>query len=124
MNTVTENPTPRNPYPCRKCGRTIYWHKSRNGKHYPTDSATDRAAFHQCGAQPKPDAVRNAITHPPKPVANGVSHQPPITPDYFEHVPIEQRVADLETAMAQMARTIAEVQRAMPITNADLPEDF
>jgi len=34
---------------CKTCGEVIFWHLSqRTGKKYPTDSATDRRAFHMC----------------------------------------------------------------------------
>ena len=79
------------PYPCRKCGKQIYWHKSsKTGKNYPTDSATDRRAFHQCAeteAQP-----------PAK----------PITPDFSAS--LKERVAALEDQVSQLVRTIREVQ--------------
>ncbi|HKF05417.1 MAG TPA: hypothetical protein VKB49_24070 [Candidatus Sulfotelmatobacter sp.] len=91
---------------CRKCGKTIYWHKSsKTGKNYPTDSADDHRAFHKCidSAQPKPT---------PNP--------PPLKPDYFSAT-VEERVTALEKQVAQLTRTVQEVQRRQPISDEDIP---
>jgi hypothetical protein len=89
---------------CRKCGKTIHWHKSKAGKSYPTDSATDLRAFHECvGPEAKPQA----------------KNPPPITPDYFEAT-LEQRVAALEKQLAQLSRTVQAVQARQPISSEDI----
>jgi len=87
---------------CRKCGRPIYWHKSKTGRNYPTDSATDRRAFHQCEALAQP-----------KPVL-----QPTATSDFEET--LEGRVESLEKQVAQLARTIQAVQAQQPIGESDV----
>ena len=88
---------------CRNCKATIYWHKSKEGKPYPTDSATDRRAFHKC-----------TETAPPKPSPQ------PIRPDYFS-ASVEERVAALETQVAQLTRTLRAVEQRQPITDSDIP---
>jgi len=97
-----------NPYPCRKCGRTIYWHRAQSGRNYPCDSPTDRKAFHQCG-EPA------AALAKPEPVQT----QKPITPDYFEAT-LEQRVESLEKQYAQLNRAVLEIQKRMPIDMSDV----
>jgi len=100
------NQSQRNPYPCRKCGKTIYWHRAQSGKNYPCDSPTDRKAFHQCEA---------VAAKPAKPV------EPPLTPSYFNPEPsIEQRLGHLEQQVAALVRTVQEVQRRQPISAEDV----
>jgi hypothetical protein len=89
---------------CRKCRKPIFWHKSKTGKHYPTDSATDRRAFHQCDGA--------AVKQPTR-------VDPPITPDYFEAT-LEQRVDALEKHLAQLSRTVQAVQARQPISDSDV----
>jgi len=87
---------------CRKCGKPIFWHKSsRTGKSYPTDSATDRRAFHQCDEQPKP------------------ANPQPITPSF--EATLEQRVESLEKQVAQLTRTIREAEARQPIGDSEVP---
>jgi len=87
---------------CRKCHAIIYWHKSKTGKPYPTDSATDRRAFHRC-EEPTPE---------PSPK--------PITPSYFDAT-LEQRVESLETQVARLTRALQGVESRQPITDQDIP---
>ena len=100
---------------CSRCGAPIVWHRSREGKPYPANSA-DRRDLHKCvglfdGQNPQPAPV-------PKPITP--SYDPPAA---FDPEPsLEQRVADLETAVAQMAKTIVEIQGRQPITDQDLPD--
>jgi hypothetical protein len=112
------NRTERKQSTCRKCGQRIFCHRSRQGKPYPTDSETDRRSFHQCVG-----LFDGQRAKPPRPA--------PITPDYDRipesdefnpQVTVEQRLADLESAVAQMARTIVEIQGRLPITDSDLPD--
>jgi hypothetical protein len=98
MDDGPPNQTSRNQQDCRRCGKPIFWHKSRGGKNYPCDSPTDRRAFHRCEAAPTQQATNNAQpAQTPK----------PITPDYFEAT-LEQRIDALEKQVAQLARTIGE----------------
>jgi len=99
---LPSNPHERNPYPCRKCGKTIYWHRAQSGKNYPCDSATDRKALHQCTelAEPKPQ---------------------PITPSYFSPEPsIEERIAHLEEQVKNLIRTVKAVESRQPIDMSDV----
>jgi len=92
------------PSECRKCKRTIYWHVSKGGKHYPCDSA-DRRSFHKC----------EPAEQPAKPV------EKPLTPSYFNPEPtLEQRISDLERQFAALVRTVQEVQSRQPITAEDV----
>jgi len=139
MDNIASDQSKRNPYPCRKCGQQIYWHKAASGKHYPTDSATDRKAFHQCKAsippiggvdrvaQPKPKNQSHSscpnsfgdVTAKSSEIAPKASNPKPITPDYFEAT-LEQRVESLEKQLAGLVRTVQEVQRRQPITSQDV----
>ena len=89
---------------CRQCGQPIFWHKSRTGKSYPTDSATDRRAFHQCEGSAETKPATNPET---------------ITPDYFQPS-VEQRLDALEKQVSQLSRTVREVQSRQPITAEDM----
>jgi len=100
-SNVTPNQPERNPYPCRKCGKTIYWHKEKSGKNYPCDSATDRRAFHKCEAVPADPPAK------------------PIIPDYFLGT-VEERIAALEKQVSQLTRTVQEVEKRQPISAEDV----
>jgi hypothetical protein len=99
---------------CRRCGAEIFWRKSqRTGRSYPVNPpGTNPRDFHECQPQ----------NSQPSPVLK------PITPSYdppaeFDPEPsLEQRVADLETAVATMAKTIVEIRGRQPITDQDLPD--
>lgn len=110
MENVAGKSAERNPYPCRKCGGQIFWHKAASGKHYPCDSATNRKAFHQC------KAAQQA-----KPAAKAQPAQTPkaITPDYFEAT-LDQRVEHLEKQLTALVRTVQEVQHRQAITAEDV----
>jgi hypothetical protein len=111
MTNQPSNSTERNPYPCRKCGKTIYWHKAQSGKNYPWDSATDRKAFHKCEANPNSESTMN-LAQTPK----------PLTPDYFDLEPtVEERVAALEKQVLQLTRTIQAVEARQPIGDSEVP---
>jgi len=103
MTNIAPNSAERNPYPCRTCGKTIYWHKSKAGKNYPCDSANDRRAFHQC-----------------EPAQQPAKNPQPTTPDFFEAT-LEQRVAGLEKQLAAIVRTIQEIQSRQPMGDGDVP---
>ena len=94
----------RNPYPCRKCGQQIFWHKAASGKHYPCDSPTDRKAFHQC----------KAAQQAAKPVEKA-----PLTPSYFEPT-LEERVTSLETQVSRLTTAVKAVEARQPITAEDV----
>src|SRR5215469_18049047 len=104
MTNLTPNQSQRNPYPCRKCGQQIFWHKAASGKNYPTDSPTDRKAFHQC------EAAQQSAKPAPAPIPK------PITPTYFSPEPsIEERVAHLEEQVKNLTRTVKAVEARQPI---------
>lgn len=87
---------------CRKCGKTIFWHKSaKTGKSYPTDLPSDRRAFHKCIASP------------------AEVEKPPLAPNYFEPT-LDQRVDALEKQVSQLSQTLREVQSRQPITGSDV----
>jgi len=88
---------------CRNCHKPIFWQKSaRTGKSYPTDSATDRRAFHVCGSVPTPDT--------------------PIRPsvESFEAT-LSERLEALEERVEQISRTLKAVESRQAITSQDVP---
>jgi len=101
MTNVPSNPPERNPSPCRKCGKTIYWHRAQSGKNYPCDSPTDRRAFHKCEALPADTPAK------------------PIIPDYFLGT-VEERIAALEKQIAQLTRMVQELGARQPIGDEDV----
>jgi len=88
---------------CRKCGKPIYWHKSREGKSYPCNS-DNRRDFHRCEESAQPKAA-------PSPQ--------PMTPSYFEAT-LEQRVAHLEEQVKNLTRTVQAVEARQPISAEDV----
>ena len=90
---------------CRKCHNPIFWHKSRRtGKSYPTDSPTDRRAFHKC----------TGSEESPKPKGPA-----PITPSYFEPS-IEERLTAVEQQVGDLVRAIRVVEARQPIDGQDV----
>jgi hypothetical protein len=99
---------------CRKCKKTIHWHKSKGGKNYPCDSPTDRKAFHQCEGPAANPKLAADLKPTPTPKA--------LTPTYFDLEPtVEERVASLEKQVAQLTRTIQAVEARQPIGEEDIP---
>ena len=124
MSNLSSNQSARNPYPCRKCGKTVYWHRAQFGKNYPCDSATDRRAFHKC--EPAQQSLVNAVDQRPEPNqyempfrSSKAPTPKPITPDYFEAT-LEQRVESLEKQVAALVRTVRAVESRQPITAEDV----
>lgn len=103
MTNVQQNPYSGNQGSCRNCNATIYWHRSAKGKPYPTDSATDRKAFHKCGSAEQPAAAEVNLDAEPT---------------------VVERLRVLETKVLQLTRAVQEVRAAQPITDADLPPGF
>jgi len=104
MTNIAPNQSASNQSECHKCRKPIFWHKSQAGKNYPTDSPTDRKAFHQCGPAQQP-----------------AKNPEPLTPDYFDLEPtVEERVAALEKQLAALVRTVKAVQNRQPITAEDV----
>jgi hypothetical protein len=118
MDNLTPNQSQRNPYPCRKCGKTIYWHRAKSGKNYPCDSADNPRLFHKC--LPATQSPPSPKVEKPKPEVA------PLTPSYdFNPEPsIEQRVEHIEKQLAALVRTVKAVESRQPITDSDLPEGF
>lgn len=92
---------------CRRCGQTIYWHKSKAGKSYPTDSATDRRAFHNC------TPTENTPPRAPQPES-----RPKESPNL--EMTLEERVQSLEERMTRLNRSFTELEKRLPITDADI----
>jgi hypothetical protein len=88
------------PSECRRCGGTIFWHKSKAGKSYPTNSQ-DRKDFHNCDAAPGRTAP---ISRPAAPL---------------DATPLE-RLAALEDTVTKLVRTVKELQAARPISDEDI----
>ena len=96
---------------CRRCKAQVYWFKSfKTGKSYCCDT-DDRRDFHKCDES---TTSRSNDRNVPKPTPK------PIQPDYFENVSIEHRMADLESAMAQIAKRMLEIEKRHPITAEDV----
>jgi hypothetical protein len=102
---IAPNQAERNAYPCRKCGKPIYWHKSKTGKNYPCDSATDRRDFHKCEASQQQSA--------PSPT--------PPTPTFDSEPTVEQRLRHLEEQVRSLVRTVKAVEARQPIGDSDVP---
>ena len=83
---------------CRTCGNTIYFHRSKTGKSYPTDSPTDRRDFHKC--------VPRVVTQP--------------APQQLEAT-TKERIEALELSVAQLRRMLLEMQQKVPIGAEDIP---
>jgi len=47
---MPEGEVTKKPSICKRCGAAIFWHRSRGGKNYCTNTAEDRSDFHQCEA--------------------------------------------------------------------------
>ena len=92
---------------CRKCGKPIYWHKSKGGKNYPCDSPTDRRAFHQCEGEQQ-SAAPPPLAQTPKPITSNIEAS------------LEERVGSLERQVAQLTRTVQAVHAGQPIEGSDV----
>jgi hypothetical protein len=98
------------PNVCKNCGGTIYWHKSKAGKPYPTDSATDRRAFHQCtGTAPTPPPLTPRTMAP----------APPAPKQHIE-ASLEERVTHLERHVRELFKTISRLDSQRPISADDV----
>src|SRR5262249_14774311 len=103
----------RNPYPCRRCGKKIYWHRAQSGKHYPCDDAQDRRSFHKC--EPAQQSLVNSVDQQPAP------NPKPLTPDYFDLEPsVEERLDHLDQQLASLVRTVKSIEAPQPITSEDV----
>ena len=104
--------------PCRGCGQTIYWHKSKAGKNYPTNSADDRRDFHQC------------------PALQTVPQVTPVGPTLAERVAalegqMMERVTRLELEVLKLRKRLgvvdtqpgysSQITPDNPITESDIP---
>jgi hypothetical protein len=98
---------------CRNCGQTIYWHRAKSGKNYPTNSPTDRRAFHQCNSATPPAPAKPAPPTPP----------PPKVAELMQPT-LEERVAWLEKevrALRNQQQRSSQIAEQNPITDNDLP---
>jgi hypothetical protein len=86
---------------CNRCNRPIYWHRSKTGRNYPTDSPTDRRAFHECTG-PAPAPLRPQTMAPAR------------APEPLEAT-MEERVAHLEQTVAKLVLRFSEAEKQRPI---------
>lgn len=93
--------------PCRRCGETIYWHKSKSGKNYPSNSADDRRDFHDC-----PGRRHTA----PAPAPATVERRP-----VQIETTTEERIQALEEQVSQLHRMFKELRQGVPIGDSDVP---
>lgn len=96
------------PNVCKNCGGTIYWHKSKAGKPYLTDSATDRRDFHKCIA-----------TAPPPPLTPRTMAPAPVKPTI--EATLEERITHLEKSIREILGKIAHMENQRPISGEDIP---
>lgn len=116
--------------PCRNCGETIYWHKSRSGKNYPTNSSDNRRDFHECPGRPSRSGTTNTIT-PAKAATErraGLAQLSQILENSTRtcaakvqlEATTEDRVAALEQQVSQLNRMFSELRQEMPIIDSDV----
>lgn len=65
MTTETQQQT-NGKTTCKKCGQTVWWHKSRGGRWYLTQSPTSRNDFHSKHCQPQEESAPQEPTLPLK----------------------------------------------------------
>lgn len=104
---------------CRKCGQTIYWHRAKSGKNYPTDSATDRSAFHNCVPTDRTRVHCDPPVKPPQHEASPTGSQAAHSSQL--EITLEERVQALETSVERLSRAFSDLYQRLPISNQDVP---
>lgn len=99
---------------CRRCGGRIYWHKSKNDKPYPCDSADDRRNFHACTGSSTGAVSGGAKVAPATPAPTPAPRTAPI------EASLAERVTHLEKQVGWLYRKLQEQETKRPITDSDV----